>query len=74
VPGHGATVGRDFVLAQRADVGQVAETIGDLASRGVPVDDALRAAAWPFPAERLADAIRRGYEQLPRSQRRLPLI
>ena len=29
---------------------------------------------WPFPREDLADAVRRGYEQLPRSQKRLPLI
>ena len=33
------------------------------------------AAEWPFPdASGLADAVRRGYEQLPRSQKRLPLV
>ena len=74
VPGHGAPVGRDFVEQQRNDIGVVAETIRDLAGRGVPVDDALAAAEWPFPREELADAVRRGYEQLPHSQRRLPLI
>lgn len=73
VPGHGAVADRDFVIAQRADLGQVAETIRDLATRGVPIAEALGAAEWPFPAERLADAVRRGYEQLPRAQRRLPL-
>lgn len=74
VPGHGVVVDRTFVQDQRADIGVVAETIRDLASRGVPVDDALAGAEWPFPAERLEDAVRRGYEQLPRSQKRLPLI
>ena len=74
VPGHGAVVDRGFVQDQRADVGVVAETIRDLASRGVPVAEALAAAEWPFPADHLADAVRRGYEQLPRAQKPVPLI
>jgi glyoxylase-like metal-dependent hydrolase (beta-lactamase superfamily II) len=74
VPGHGLPVGRDFVEEQRAAIGVVAETIRDLAGRGVPVDDALEAAEWPYPAEQLAVAVRRGYEQLPRGARQLPLI
>lgn len=74
VPGHGAVTDRAFVQAQRADIGVVAETIRDLAGRGVGVEDALAAAQWPFPAERLSHAVRRGYEQLPRSQKRLPLL
>jgi glyoxylase-like metal-dependent hydrolase (beta-lactamase superfamily II) len=74
VPGHGAPVRRDFVQEQRAALGVVAETIRDLATRGVPLDQALEAAEWPYPREALADAVRRGYEHLPRSQKRLPLI
>jgi glyoxylase-like metal-dependent hydrolase (beta-lactamase superfamily II) len=74
VPGHGAPVGRDFVQEQRAAIGVVAETIRDLAGRGVPLDQALDAAEWPYPREALADAVRRGYEQLPRAQKRLPLL
>jgi glyoxylase-like metal-dependent hydrolase (beta-lactamase superfamily II) len=74
VPGHGAPVGREFVEEQRNEIGILAETIRDLATRGVPVDEALDAADWPFPKSELADAVRRGYEQLPRSQKRLPLI
>jgi glyoxylase-like metal-dependent hydrolase (beta-lactamase superfamily II) len=74
VPGHGAVVDRDFVEMQRNDIGIVAETIRDLATRGVPVDDALAAADWPYPREALAHAVRRGYEHLPRSQKRLPLV
>jgi glyoxylase-like metal-dependent hydrolase (beta-lactamase superfamily II) len=74
VPGHGAPVGRDFVEEQRNAIGIVAETIRDLATRGVPVEQALAAAEWPYRREELADAVRRGYRQLPRSQKRLPLV
>ena len=74
VPGHGLPVGRDFVEQQRAAVGVVAETIRDLASRGVPVADALEAAEWPYPREELRHAVSRGYAQLPRAARSLPLL
>ncbi len=74
VPGHGAPVDRDFVETQRNELGIVAETIRDLATRGVPVAEALDAADWPFPRDRLPHAVRRGYEHLPRSQKRLPLV
>ena len=74
VPGHGVPVDRDFVQEQRAAIGVVAETVRDLAGRGVRVDEALAAAQWPYPAELLEDAVRRGYEQLPRAQKRLPLL
>jgi glyoxylase-like metal-dependent hydrolase (beta-lactamase superfamily II) len=74
VPGHGAPVDRDFVLEQRASIGVVAETIRDLAGRGVPIGQALEAAEWPYPREHLVHAVRRGYEQLPRASKRLPLI
>ena len=52
---------------------RLAQTIRDLAASGVPVDQALETTAWPYPREHLADAVRRGYAQLPRSQKRLPL-
>lgn len=75
VPGHGAVVDRAFVEDQRNDIGILAETIRDLAGRGIPVGEAVAAAdAWPFPAKYLDDAVRRAYEQLPRSQKRLPLL
>lgn len=73
VPGHGRPVGRDFVADQRDDVGTVAETIRELAGTGVPAAEALAAADWPFPVEHLAEAVRRGYAQLPRGSRSLPL-
>lgn len=74
VPGHGSPVDRDFVEEQRNTIGVVAETIRDLATRGVPVDQALDAGEWPWPKDHLATAVRRGYEQLPRTQKRLPLV
>jgi glyoxylase-like metal-dependent hydrolase (beta-lactamase superfamily II) len=74
VPGHGAPVDRDFVEEQRNAIGIVAETIRDLATRGVPVRQALEVGEWPYPREGLVSAVRRGYEHLPRSQKRLPLI
>jgi glyoxylase-like metal-dependent hydrolase (beta-lactamase superfamily II) len=74
VPGHGAPVGREFVEDQRNTIGIVAETIRDLATRGVPLAEALESGQWPYPRDGLADAVRRGYEHLPRSQKRLPLI
>ncbi|GAB2883009.1 MBL fold metallo-hydrolase [Nocardioides pacificus] len=74
VPGHGAPVGKDFMEEQRSALGVVAETIRDLSTRGVPVDDALAAAEWPYPREDLVHAVRRGYEHLPRAQRNLPLV
>jgi len=74
VPGHGAPVDRDFVEQQRNEIGIVAETVRDLASRGVPAGEALAAADWPWEADRLEHAVARGYAQLPRSQKRLPLI
>ena len=74
VPGHGKVVDRAFVHDQRGDLGVVAETIRDLARRGVPLAQALDAAEWPFPRKSLTEAVRRGYDQLPRGGRQLPLL
>ncbi len=74
VPGHGAPVDRGFVMEQRSSIGVVAETIRDLASRGVPLSQALDATQWPYPSEGLGEAVRRAYEQLPRDAKRLPLL
>jgi glyoxylase-like metal-dependent hydrolase (beta-lactamase superfamily II) len=74
VPGHGLPVDKDFVLEQRGSIGIVAETIRDLAGKGVPAQEALATGTWPYPAEELARAVARGYEQLPRGARTLPLL
>jgi hypothetical protein len=67
-------VDREFVMDQRADIGVVAETIRDLAGRGVPLAQALSVGDWPIDPAHLARAVERGYEHLPRSQKRLPLL
>ncbi|GAA1918279.1 MBL fold metallo-hydrolase [Nocardioides marmoribigeumensis] len=74
VPGHGAVVDQDFLHGQRADTGIVAETIHHLAGQGVSLEDALAHEDWPFPPEAVATAVRLGYEHLPRSARRLPVL
>ena len=76
VPGHGSVVDRAYVGAQRGDIGVVADTIRRLAAEGVPVDQALAAADWPYPRESLAEAVRRGYTDLATSggRRTLPLV
>ena len=51
VPGHGMPVGREFVEQQREAIGIVAETIRDLASRGVGVGGRTRQPlSGPTPA------------------------
>ena len=74
VPGHGKLVDKEFVQDQRTELGVIAETIRDLAGRGVPLEAALATGEWPWPTPSLEHAVRVGYEQLPRSQKRLPLI
>lgn len=74
VPGHGQVVDKDFVQDQRVDLGVIAETIRDLASRGVPQSQALAQGDWPWDPALLESAVRLGYEHLPRSQKRLPLV
>ncbi|TWG89980.1 glyoxylase-like metal-dependent hydrolase (beta-lactamase superfamily II) [Nocardioides sp. J9] len=73
VPGHGAVVDRRFVEEQCDDLRAVGETIRNLASRGVPQVEALASAQWPWPVDLLHDAVARGYAQLPRGARRLPM-
>jgi glyoxylase-like metal-dependent hydrolase (beta-lactamase superfamily II) len=74
VPGHGRLVDQDFVQEQRTELGIIAETVRDLASRGVPVARALDEGEWPWDRALLTSAVRLGYEHLPRSQKRLPLV
>lgn len=73
VPGHGKVVDRAFVEQQCDDLRAVAETIRELAGRGVPQAEALASAQWPFPEDALHHAVPRGYAQLPRARRQLPL-
>jgi glyoxylase-like metal-dependent hydrolase (beta-lactamase superfamily II) len=74
VPGHGLPVDKDFVTDQRASIGVVAELVRELATSGVRPDDMRGRGEWPYAAEDLRHAFERGYAQLPRSSRSLPLL
>jgi glyoxylase-like metal-dependent hydrolase (beta-lactamase superfamily II) len=74
VPGHGKVVDLDYVQEQRTELGIIAETIRDLAGRGVPASQALDEGEWPWDPALLTSAVRLGYEHLPRAQKRLPLV
>lgn len=71
VPGHGDPVDRRFVISQLRDLTEVADTISQLHASHRPVEEALAHEQWPYPAINLADAIRRGYEQLEGQPRRI---
>jgi glyoxylase-like metal-dependent hydrolase (beta-lactamase superfamily II) len=73
VPGHGNPVDQDFVLEQGGSIGIVAESIRELAAGGRRPEDMAAATSWPYPVEDLGHAFRRGFEQLPRAGRSLPL-
>jgi glyoxylase-like metal-dependent hydrolase (beta-lactamase superfamily II) len=74
IPGHGVPVDRGFVETQRDDLAVIGETVRRLCGEGVPLADAVAEGDWPWEAdERIANACRRGYEQLPPPVRTLPL-
>jgi glyoxylase-like metal-dependent hydrolase (beta-lactamase superfamily II) len=74
VPGHGVPVDRGFVETQRDELAAIGETVRRLAGDGVPLEEAVASGEWPWEAdERIANACRRGYEQLPPGRRALPL-
>lgn len=73
VPGHGALVDRRFVEDQCDDLRAVAETLRELAAQGVPPEQALASATWPYPVDVLENAVQQAYSQLPRARRHLPL-
>ncbi|MFD7157811.1 MBL fold metallo-hydrolase [Kribbella sp. NPDC059898] len=76
VPGHGAVVDLEFAHDQAIELGRVANLISSLHHAGTSLDDALRSTEdWPWPVEKLQDAIRRGYAVLGTPQRpSLPLL
>lgn len=76
VPGHGAVVDVEFATDQAMDLGKVANTISTLHHAGTPLDKALEHTEdWPWPVDKLQDAIRRGYQALGTPQRpSLPLL
>ena len=65
VPGHGAPVGRAFVVRQQTDLQRVADVIVDLHAAGVPADEAPAQGRgrWPFPEDGVASAVTDAYRQ-----------
>jgi glyoxylase-like metal-dependent hydrolase (beta-lactamase superfamily II) len=76
VPGHGAVVDAEFVRNQANDLGTVANTISGLHYGGMSLDQALaHTDDWPWPVDKLQDAIKRGYDALGVPRRpTLPLL
>jgi glyoxylase-like metal-dependent hydrolase (beta-lactamase superfamily II) len=66
VPGHGAPVDPGFVARQREEIDLVARRIRETHDAGLDVEEALAAGGWPYPAETLRDAVRRGHDHLDR--------
>jgi len=69
VPGHGTPVDREFVVRQAADLRALADSIRAGWAAGLPLDDAVSAAAGAsptssWPAAMLRPAFERGYAQL----------
>jgi glyoxylase-like metal-dependent hydrolase (beta-lactamase superfamily II) len=62
VPGHGAVVDRDFLLAQRADIGRAAELARAVHAESRPADSVLDQMPFPEPYARLA--MERAFRQL----------
>ena len=62
VPGHGDVVDRDYVLAQRADIGRAADAGRSAYAEGRPVEAVL--AEVPFPAPVARSALERAFRQL----------
>ena len=74
VPGHGTVVDEAFVREQHHGLASVAETIAAAAGRSVGVEATMEGGDWPFPREGLRHAVERGLAQVPRTERRLPLV
>jgi glyoxylase-like metal-dependent hydrolase (beta-lactamase superfamily II) len=75
VPGHGVAVDRGFVGAQRDELAVIGETVRGLVAGGVPLEEAVTEGEWPWESDdRIANACRRGYEQLPPAVRTLPVV
>jgi glyoxylase-like metal-dependent hydrolase (beta-lactamase superfamily II) len=66
VPGHGDLMDHRAAADQVDALAAVASLIRHLHGAGIAVEDALREGRgrWPFPAEVLTHAVRRGYEAL----------
>jgi glyoxylase-like metal-dependent hydrolase (beta-lactamase superfamily II) len=64
VPGHGEPVGPAFAATQHEEISLVARLVRERHDAGLGVDAALAEGGWPYPANLLRNAVRRGYEEL----------
>jgi len=65
IPGHGTTVDRAFVRAQRDEIAKIVDMVRSLAALGVTVEQAAAEGEWPWEVDdRIHNAIKRGYEAL----------
>lgn len=77
VPGHGEPMTSQQVLEQRARIGGIEVECRRLIEAGVPVEKAVDAGDWPFPADGLRHAVPAMYRSLTelglRPDRTLPI-
>ncbi|GAA4625890.1 MBL fold metallo-hydrolase [Actinoallomurus vinaceus] len=64
VPGHGEPVDPAFAARQREEIDLVARRVRETHAAGLDVEEALATGGWPYPAETLREAIRRGHDHL----------
>lgn len=64
VPGHGAPVDSGFATRQREEIDLVARRVRETYAAGLDVEEALASGGWPYPAEALREAVRRGHDDL----------
>jgi glyoxylase-like metal-dependent hydrolase (beta-lactamase superfamily II) len=64
VPGHGEPVDTDFAARQREEIDLVARRVRETHAAGLGVEEALGSGDWPYPAEALREAVRRGHDHL----------
>jgi len=64
VPGHGATVDREFVFDARGRAAAVSGELMRLVDAGVAETQALEAGTWPYPPEHIAAGVAPAYAAL----------
>ena len=64
MPGHGPAVDAAYLKAQRDELAAIERTIRELWKAGVPADEALATGDWPYERKYVADAVKKGYDDL----------
>ncbi len=74
IPGHGEPVDREFCFKQRYEIAMVYGKAQQLRASGVPLEQALDMADWPFSEETMRAALPLIYATLSDVKRQLPLV